>query len=91
MYTALDTIRVAERLNLVQIATPPPSPQSSGMAETFVNTLRRDYVVGSDLSFAEMVLDQVPDWTADCDGIAPHSALGLRSPRQYRAEVLLVC
>ncbi len=91
MYTALDTICAAERLNLVPITTPAASPQSNGMAEAFVNTLRRDYIVGADLSSAEVVLDQVPDWIADYNGVAPHSALGFRSPRQYRAEVLQVC
>lgn len=33
MYTALDTILAAERLNLVPITTPAASPQSNGMAE----------------------------------------------------------
>jgi putative transposase len=91
MYTALDTICAAERLNLVPITTPAASPQSNGMAEAFVNTLRRDYIVGADLSSAEVVLDQAPGWIADYNGIAPHSALGFRSPRQYRAEILEIC
>ena len=91
MYTALDTICVAERLNLVPITTPAASPQSNGMAEALVNTLRRDYIVGADLSSATSVLDQVQAWLADYNGIAPHSALGFRSPQQYRAEVLQIC
>lgn len=56
-----------------------------------MNTLRRDYIVGADLSSAEVVLDQVSAWIADNNAVAPHSALGFRSPRQYRAEVLQVC
>ena len=91
MYPALDTICAAERLNLVPITTPAASPQSSGMAEAFVNRLRRAYIVGADLSSAEVVLDQVPGWIADYNSVAPHSALGFKSPRQYRAEVLQVC
>lgn len=91
MYTALDTICAAERLNLAPITTPAGSPQSNGMAEAFVNTLRRDYIVGADLSSAAVVLDQIAGWIADYNGVAPHSALGFRSPRQYRAEVLEVC
>ena len=91
MYTVLDTICAAERLNLVPITTPAASPQSNGMAEAFVNTLRRDYIAGADLASAHVVLDQVPGWIADYNGVAPHSALGFRSPRQYRAEVLQVC
>jgi putative transposase len=52
-----------------------------------VNTLRRDYVAGADLSTAEGVLDQIPAWMADYNAVAPHSALGFRSPHQYRTEV----
>ena len=88
IYTALDTVCTAERLNLEPITTPKASPESNGMSEAFVNTLRRDYVSGADLSDAETVLDQVSGWIADYNTIAPHSVLGYRSPQQYRSEVL---
>jgi hypothetical protein len=32
----------AEKLNLTPITTPVASPESNGMSEAFVNTLRRD-------------------------------------------------
>ena len=85
IYTALDTLCTAERLHLVPITTPASSPQSNGMSEAFVNTLRRDYIAGADLSTAAMVLDQVPLWIADYNAVAPHSALGYQSPQQYRS------
>lgn len=88
IYTALDTVCTAERLNLVPITTPAYSPQSNGMSEAFVNTLRRDYIAGSDISSAAAVLEQVPSWIADYNAVAPHSALGLRSPWQFRKEVI---
>ena len=44
----------------------------------------------ADLSPADSVLDQVAGWLAEYNGIAPHSAPGFRSPRQYRAEVLKI-
>src|SRR5262249_7238197 len=47
IYTALETVIEAERLNLVPITTPVASPESNGMAEAFVNTLRRDYLDGA--------------------------------------------
>jgi putative transposase len=84
IYTALDTLCTAERLHLVPITTPAASPQSNGMSEAFVNTLRRDYIAGADLATAAAVLDQIPAWIADYNAIAPHSALGFRSPQQYR-------
>jgi transposase InsO family protein len=68
------------------VTTPAYSPQSNGMAEAFVKTLKRDYVDGADLSTAAAVLEQLPRWVADYNGVAPHSALGYRTPREYRAQ-----
>ncbi|MDQ6887957.1 MAG: IS3 family transposase [Gemmatimonadota bacterium] len=85
IYTALETVIVAERLGLVPITTPAYSPQSNGMAEAFVRTLRRDYIAGADLSSAAAVLRQLAAWQADYNGIAPHSALGYRAPHEHRA------
>jgi len=90
IYTALDTLITAERLHLVPITTPAASPESNGMSEAFVNTLRRDYIVGADLSTAAMVLEQIPAWIADYNAVAPHSALGYQSPQQYRSTRLMV-
>jgi putative transposase len=87
IYTALETVIEAERLGLVPITTPVASPESNGMAEAFVNTLRRDYVDGADLESAVRVLEQVPGWIADYNENAPHSALGYRSPVAYRREM----
>jgi transposase InsO family protein len=80
IYTALDTMITAERLHLVPITTPAASPQSNGMSEAFVNTLRRDYLAGADLATAAVVLEQIPTWIADYHAVAPHSALGYHSP-----------
>ncbi len=87
MYTALDTICTAERLNLVPITPPAASPQSNGMAEAFVNTRRRDYLAGADRAAAAVVLEQIADWLVDYTGVAPHSAPGYQSPRQYRTTI----
>ena len=90
IYTALDTRCTAERLHLVPITTPAASPQSNGMSEAFVNTLRRDYLAGADLSTAAVVLPQIPAWLADYNAVAPHSALGYQAPQQYRKTMLAV-
>jgi len=87
IYTALETLITAERLYLVPVTTPAASPPSNGMSEAFVNTLRRDYIVGADLSSAAVVLDQIPAWIADYNAVAPHSALGFQSPQQYRRQL----
>jgi putative transposase len=65
IYTALDTACIAERLHLVPITTPVRSPESNGMSEAFVNTIKRDYISGAGRSGAGAILDVVPAWIAD--------------------------
>jgi transposase InsO family protein len=89
IYTALDTRITAERRHLAPITTPAASPQSNGMSDAFVNTLRRDYLAGADLSTAARVLEQIPTGLADYNAIAPHSALNYQSPQQYRRTMLV--
>ena len=84
IYTALETVIQAERLGLTPITTPVASPESNGIAEAFVHTLRRDYLDGADRSSAERILEQIPAWIADYNANAPHSSLGMRSPLEYR-------
>jgi putative transposase len=84
IYTALATVCTTEHLGLTPITTPAYSPQSNGMSEAFVNTLRRDYLDGADRRTAAALLDQVPAWFADYNGVAPHSALRYRPPTEYR-------
>jgi len=72
------------RLHLVPITTPKASPESNGMAEAFVNTLKRDYASGADRCDAATVLDAIAAWIAGYNAIAPHSSLGYRSPLQHR-------
>src|SRR5437773_3169931 len=60
--------------------------ESNGLAEAFVNTFKRDYVDGAELRDAESVLAQLSTWFEDYNTRAPHSALGMRSPADYRAE-----
>lgn len=85
IYTALETVIVAERLGLQPVTTPAASPESNGMSEAFVHTLRRDYLDGADLGSAAAVLAQLAGWFADYNGVAPHSALGFQSPWDYRS------
>jgi transposase InsO family protein len=87
IYTALDTVVEAERHHLAPITTPVASPESNGMSEAFVNTFKRDYVAGGDLSTAANVLKQIPGWIQDYNTFAPHSSLGMRTPAEFRREL----
>jgi putative transposase len=64
-YTSFETVSYAHELGFKPITTPAYSPESNGMAEAFVNTMKRDYVGGADLSDAETVLRQLPGWIDD--------------------------
>jgi transposase InsO family protein len=82
-YTAKETTDFAAALNLVPCFTPVKSPESNGMAEAFVKTLKRDYVRISSLPDAQTALRQIAGWIDDYNEIHPHSALTMRSPREF--------
>ena len=54
-YLARETRRFARDVGQVPCTTPLESPQSNGMAEAFVRTLKRDYVRVSRVPDAETV------------------------------------
>jgi putative transposase len=87
-YRAHETHAIAKQLGLTPIHTPVCSPQSNGMAESFVNTLKRDYVSHMDCSTAAAVLSQLPDVFEHFNEVHPHSALKWKSPRMYRRELV---
>jgi transposase InsO family protein len=57
------------------------------MAESFVNTFKRDYVSSMDHSNAKTVLAQLPDAFTHFNEIHPHSSLKWKSPRMFRREL----
>ena len=61
-------------------------PLAQGLAEAFVNTLRRDYIASANLASAQAVFAQIPEWFADYNTTAPHSALGFKSPTGFRTD-----
>ncbi|WP_263974552.1 IS3 family transposase [Myxococcus xanthus] len=83
-YTALETREFGASLGLLIRTTQAYSPESNGMAESFVKSLKRDYVHLARLDSAEVVLQQLPAWFADYNTIHPHKALKMRSPREFR-------
>ena len=82
-YRAHETIEFAIRLGLVPCFTPVRSPQSNGMAESFVKTFKRDYVYVHDRPDAQTVLSQLSVWFEDYNESHPHKALQMKSPHEF--------
>lgn len=82
-YTAHETRAFAGQLNLTPCFTPVASPESNGMSEAFVRTLKRDYVRVRPLPDAATALAQIAGWIEDYNENHPHSGLRMRSPREY--------
>jgi putative transposase len=82
-YTAKETRDFAGALGLQPCFTPVASPESNGLAEALVRTLKRDYVRLNPLPDAVTVLGQLHRWFADYNDNHPHSGLGMRSPREF--------
>jgi transposase InsO family protein len=82
-YTARETVTFGRKLGLEIRTTPAYSPESNGMAEAFVKTIKRDYVYWGDLKDAPTVIVQLPKWIDDYNERAPHKALKMLSPREF--------
>lgn len=75
-YIARKTRAFAGEIGLVPRTTPIQSPQSNGMAEAFVKTIKRDYANVSARPDAASVLHQLDAWFAHYNSVHPHKALG---------------
>jgi len=84
IYRSPDTINFARSIGIQSCFTMPYSPESNGMSEAFVNTLKRDYVYCNDCVDAKTVIKMIPHWIKDYNEVAPHSGLGMMSPLMYK-------
>ena len=82
-YIAKDTADMARALGLKMLFTPVRSPESNGMSESFVKTLKRDYARLNVLTDADAILAMLPYWIEDYCEVHPHSGLKFRSPREF--------
>ena len=83
-YTAIDTGRFAAQLNLNPCFTPAASPESNGMSEAFVKTIKRNYVRINPIPDAATALDQIAGWFEDYNENHPRSGLKMHAPREFR-------
>lgn len=82
-YRAHEARRFARLLMLEPRRTALRSPESNSMVESFVKTMKRDYIsvmprpdARTAVQNLAMVFEHYNEWH-------PHSALGYRSPREY--------
>lgn len=87
VYRAHSVNFLAQQLGLKTCFTAGYSPESNGMAEAFVGTFKRDYVYVNDCFSAKVVSKMIPEWIEDYNNNAPHSALGMKSPVEYRMSL----
>lgn len=87
-YIARRTVNFARALGFEVCTTRPYSPESNGMAEALVKTMKRDYVWLGDLSCSAAVFRQLPLWFDDYNENAPHKGLKMLSPRQFLRKVV---
>lgn len=85
-YTAHDTRRFAKGLNLEACTTAVSSPQSNGMAERFVKTMKEDYIAFMAKPDVRTALHNLAVAFSHYNENHPHSALGYLSPREYRRQ-----
>ena len=85
-YRAEETLETATALGPRLAFTPVRSPESDGVAEAFVRTLKRDYARVTLLPDARTILGLVSAWIEDYNASHPHSGLRMLSPREFRAR-----
>lgn len=86
-YTARQTVLFARTLGFEVCTTAAYSPQSNGVAESFVKSFKRDYAYHADLSSAGIVMASLNQWFEDYNEWAPHKGLNMKSPRQFIREM----
>jgi putative transposase len=83
IYRAASVQAIARTLGLKSCYTAAYSPESNGMSEALVKTIKRDYVYNNDCYSADVVLKMLNGWFKDYNEEALHSALGMKSPKEY--------
>ncbi|HIH8983123.1 TPA: integrase core domain-containing protein, partial [Serratia marcescens] len=73
----------ARLLGLEPKRTAVRSPESNGMAESFVKTMKRDYISVMPRPDARTAVQKLAMAFEHYNEWHPHSALGYRSPREY--------
>ncbi|EHL6280193.1 IS3 family transposase [Escherichia coli] len=82
-YRANETRQFARMLGLEPKSTAVRSPESNGIAESFVKTIKRDYISIMPKPDGLTAAKNLTEAFEHYNEWHPHSALGYRSPREY--------
>ncbi|EFC2566858.1 IS3 family transposase [Escherichia coli] len=82
-YRANETLQFARMLGLEPKNTAVRSPESNGIAESFVKTIKRDYISVMPKPDGLTAAKNLAEAFEHYNVWHPHSALGYRSPREY--------
>ncbi|SRA12071.1 IS2, transposase orfB, truncation [Escherichia coli] len=82
-YRANETRQFARMLGLEPKNTAVRSPESNGIAESFVKTIKRDYISVMPKPDGLTAAKNLAEAFEHYNEWHPHSALGYRSPREY--------
>ncbi len=84
-YRAEETKLFLKEQGFIPCFTPSYSPESNGMSESLVKTIKRDYVrVSERLETAQDAIRAVDEWFHDYNANHPHSGLRMMSPAEFR-------
>ncbi|WP_028018545.1 integrase core domain-containing protein, partial [Enterobacter cloacae] len=82
-YRSYQTRQFARMVGLEPKHTAVRSPESNGMAESFVKTMKRDYISIMPKPDGLTAVKNLAEAFEHYNEWHPHSALGYRSPREY--------
>lgn len=84
-YRAEETKSFLKDQGFIPCYTPSYSPESNGMSESLVKTIKRDYVrVSEGLETTQDAIKEVDEWFRDYNANHPHSGLRMMSPAEFR-------
>ncbi len=84
-YRAEETKSFVRELGFIPRFTPSYSPESNGMSEALVKTMKRDYVwVSGRIETSDQALAEVDGWFKDYNENHPHKGLKMKSPEEFR-------
>lgn len=88
-YAAAETRSFAKQLGLKPVATPVTSPQSNGMAESFIKALKRDYAKLANRPDSKTGMAQPKNWFDDYNSHHLHNELGYLPSTLFRETRLV--